>query len=236
MIKEKAWLTDFELPLTPKSTATYSHSTQLATISSLVGEQQVAFGYNRVIADGESLWLEISEKLLLKKNFTKRQTTASRQYWTLMGVTIHQQLQLEYGKAPRRHKLAVNIPRGEPSSRLEVGKWYVHAHQVKVGICVNAKVVWKKLRTNRLITLLRRTFGQNYHPRTSAWIQNCSTNIQHSRRGPRRSAAKDIIPNKFPMPMKAPPPWKSPAWYRRQVPQNAHLDNRNKYAVRNNQS
>ena len=61
----------------------------------------------RVVADGESLWLELNKEQIYLNNFRKRQRTQSRQYWTMNGVTIHQQLTLEPGKYPRKHKLSV---------------------------------------------------------------------------------------------------------------------------------
>ena len=112
VIKEKAFTEDFKLPLSPVDP-------WAANIYSLVGDDLIARGYERVVTDGESIWLEIPWNWLCTKRLTKRQLTPSRQYFTLNGVTIHNQLQTELGRSPRRQKLAVKIPRAEPSSRLQ---------------------------------------------------------------------------------------------------------------------
>ena len=60
-------------------------------ISSIKG-QDVARGYKRVIADAEGLWFELTEDQIYWAKFKPRQKTDTRQYWTLPGVTLHQQL------------------------------------------------------------------------------------------------------------------------------------------------
>ena len=132
VIKEKAFTEDFKLPLSPADP-------WAANIYSLVGDDLIARGYERVVTDGESIWLEIPRNWLCTKRLTKRQLTPSRQYFTLNGVTIHNQLQTELGRSPRRHKLAVKIPRAEPSSRLLVGKWYIHVHQIKIASSIEGE-------------------------------------------------------------------------------------------------
>ena len=72
------------------------------------------------------------------------------------GVTLHQQLAVETGKYPRRHKLAVKlINRVGPSSKLVVGKWYLHAHQVKI---YNQALGSRWLGTKKLVYKLKMTF------------------------------------------------------------------------------
>ena len=85
-----------------------------------------------MVADGESLWLELSEDQIFKSNFQKRQLTRTRQYYTMKGVTLHEQLASENHPYPRRQKLAVKIDRNQPSSRLKKGKFYLHVHQKKI--------------------------------------------------------------------------------------------------------
>ena len=112
MMKENAFKEDIKLPLFKT----------VAHISGLRRGEDVAKGYERVVADGESLWLELNKEEIYLTNFRKRQRTQSRQYWTMNGVTIHQQLTLEPGKYPRRHKLSVKpIDRPGCSSNLEAG-------------------------------------------------------------------------------------------------------------------
>ena len=177
-IKEKAFTTDFNRTLNPEQT-------QLVEIYSLVGDKLVAKGYDRAVVDGESIWLEIPENLLCKQNFIRRQTTSSRQYFTASGVTIHQQLDLEHGRSPRRQKLAVKIPRAEPSSRLTAGKWYIHVHQVKMKLNIIGLTQWSLLRLTRLIKILRRTFGQNYHPRSYDYKQYSRPEVSPNNKGRR---------------------------------------------------
>ena len=84
-LKAKAFKEDFKLPLNGAE----------VHISSLRGGIDVANGYDRVVPDGESLLLELSEERLFKSNFKPRQRTKSRQYYTMQGVTLHKQLALE---------------------------------------------------------------------------------------------------------------------------------------------
>ena len=79
-------------------------------ISSIKGHD-VARGYKRVIADAEGLWFELTEDQIYWAKFKTRQKTEIRQYWTLPGVTLHQQLVKEVNPFPRRHKLAVKLKR-----------------------------------------------------------------------------------------------------------------------------
>ena len=204
-----------------------------AKIHSLVGDEPVASRYNNVVADGESIWLELPENTLNLSMFKKRQTTSSRQYYTLNGVTIHKQLELETGRIPRRHKLAVRIIRNEPSSRLLKGKWYVHAHQIKIQLPTDSPNVWRKLHTAKLVRKLRSTFGACYHPRTSQtrslpsyWKHKpyhngkssrtrvdsdnqkiCTSNQQNNLN---TNGTPGRTPTFFPWPMQGPQPWGIP--------------------------
>ena len=137
VIKGKAFTEDFKLPLSPVDP-------WAANIYSLVGDDLIARGYERVVTEGESIWLEIPWDWLWKKRLTKRQLTPSRQYFTLNGVTIHNQFQTELGRSPRRHTLVVKIPRAEPGSRLLAGKWYIHAHQIKIASSIQGETEWLK--------------------------------------------------------------------------------------------
>ena len=85
LLKKKAFCTDFGLPLSPRNGYTVK-------INSLVGDEPIASEYTNVVADGESIWLELPEKAINLTNFRRRQLTSSRQYWTLNGVTLHQHL------------------------------------------------------------------------------------------------------------------------------------------------
>ena len=80
----------------------------------------------------------------------------------MQGVTLHKQLALESHPYPRRQKLAVRIERSGPSSRLLTGKYYLHAHQVKI---YNPKLGTRWLGTGRLIRKLVAAFGSSYHPK-----------------------------------------------------------------------
>ena len=126
------------------------------------GGIDVANGYNRVVPDGESLWLELTADQIFKTNFRRRWKTRTRQYFAMPGVTLHQQLAIEKHPYPRRNKLAVKIDRGEPCSRLEVGKYYLHVHQIKI---YNPELGTRWLGTRRLIQKLVRAFGCKYHPK-----------------------------------------------------------------------
>ena len=110
VIKEWAFSSDFQLPIEPPSTVN-------ARITTIDGEQ-IATGYDRIIADGESIWLEVPRAKLKIDKFRPRQRTASRDFYTLSGVTAHFQKQTETGLSPRRHKLAVKVRRNYPSCRL----------------------------------------------------------------------------------------------------------------------
>lgn len=68
-IKEWAFSSDFQLPIEPPSTVN-------ARITTIDGEQ-IATGYDRIIADGESIWLEVPIAKLKIDKFRPRQRTAS---------------------------------------------------------------------------------------------------------------------------------------------------------------
>ena len=199
----------------------------------------MATGYDNVIADGESIWLELPENHINRTSFKKRQLTSSRQYYTFNGVTLHKQLELEIGRIPRRQKLAVRIPRDEPSSRLQKGRWYIHAHQIKFLIGGNKSHEWRSLNTKRLIRELRTTFESYYHPRlnqhrlpsSNRKHENYNTrkkrgNVSKTRNLPTLQKNQPKIlanhgppPIYFPWPMQAPLPWMNPHYYTGQVPQ-----------------
>ena len=69
VLKAEAFEKDFKLPLNGAE----------VHITSLRGGVDVASGYERVVPDGEGLWLELSEEQIYKLNFSKRQKTATRQ-------------------------------------------------------------------------------------------------------------------------------------------------------------
>ena len=171
--------------------------------------------------------------------FRKRQRTSSREYWTFNGVTLHHQLETETGRTPRKHKLAVRIHRDEPSSRLLKGSWYVHAHQIKILVGDCAQPDWRKLRTNQLVSKLRTTFGNLYHPRRTSITKFLKHSASHNvgqAYGARKSADYSGHVSKshgfgqktmlnpsssshvFPWPMQAPSPSANPAYYTGQVP------------------
>ena len=121
--------------------------------------------------------------MLWKSIFLKRPKTSTRQYHTVSGLTNHQQLVPEYGRSPRRQKLAVKIPRAAPCSRLIASKWYTHIHQVKMKTWTNGVAGWSKLRSTRLIKILRRTFAQNYHPRSNDYKQHFRSKVSNTTEG-----------------------------------------------------
>ena len=234
LLKKQAFYTDFGLPLSPRNGYTLK-------VHSLVGEEPIATEYTNVVADGESIWLELPENAIFMSKFTKRQLTSSRQYWTLNGVTLHQQLEEETGLTPRRQKLAVRCQRDEPSSRLLKGRWYVHAHQIKIQLPSDNPNVWRKLQTAKLIRKLRSTFGPLYHPRIrrnkelpSYWKHKPESNgnvVNARGNKTRENVHKSInlknlnindtprpIPTFFPWPMQAPQPWVNPSYYTGHVP------------------
>ena len=230
LLKKQAFWTDFGLPLSPRNGYTLK-------VHSLVGEEPIATEYTNVVADGESIWLELPEKAIIKTSFRRRQLTSSRQYWTFNGVTLHQQLQLETGRIPRRHKLAVRCPRNEPSSRLQKGRWYIHVHQIKIQSPSDNPRVWRKLNTTKLIRSLRSTFGPLYHPRNrqtrelpSYWKHKTEYNGNVGMAGEgktKEQVHKETnqpsnlnttetprpISTFFPWPMQAPQPWVNPYYY-----------------------
>ena len=249
-IKEIAFVNDFNRKLTPENT-------QIVDIFSIVGNVPIARGYDRIVADGESLWIEIPETLLFKNCFTLRQRTSTRQYYTLSGVTIHKQLEPEHGMSPRRHKLAVKIPRGEPSCRLLAGRWYTHVHQIKMRSNVKGRTEWSKLRSTRLIKTLIKTFRNNYHPRTNSPLQHArygdSTN--RNRRRQQKAYRRKEKPNEkaylesskkshlqhlpknlgdFPLPMQAPQPWANPYYYGHQQPYINNVNSQTRLSERQN--
>ena len=151
-LKIMAFENDFKLPL----------NGAVVHITSLFDGVDIANGYERVVADGESLWLELSETQIFKSKFQKRQLTRTRQYFTLNGVTLHKQLAQENQPYPRRQKLAVKIDRAKPSSKLKNGKYYLHVHQIKI---YNPEIGTRWLGTGRLIRKLVNAFGNKYHPK-----------------------------------------------------------------------
>ena len=219
-IKEWAFCSDFKLPL---------FQTVNASITTISGEL-IANGYDRVIADGESLWLEIPRTKLLLGKLQARQRTSSRYFYTLHGATIHQQIASETSLCPRRHKLAVKVKRNVPSCRLTVGNWYVHAHQVRINTRNDDnRIISRRLGTNRLAKLLRTIFGQAYHPRTKTRSYHRIDSLPGSRinkeltRKPHEPAASTYLPirtltNYFPLPLQAPSPWPNQAYVNGQVP------------------
>ena len=166
-LKAEAFEKDFKLPLSGAE----------VHITSLRGGADVASGYDRVVPDGEGLWLELSEEQIFKHNFRKRQRTATRQYYTMPGVTLHQQLSAEKYPFPRRHKLAVKIQRSGPNSKLKTGKFYIHAYQIKI---YNPKEGSRWLGTGRLVQKLKRRFGAAYHPRPNRSQQRVNLQPQQN--------------------------------------------------------
>ena len=100
---------------------------------------------------------------------------------------------------------------------------------------------WRRLNTNQLVSKLRSTFGNYYHPRTKArplpsyWNHNTYRSDKISRKQLRTCqkpiaklsthASKSQImeypgPTSalFPWPMQAPQPWASPSYYVGQIP------------------
>ena len=150
-MKTEAFKNDIKLPLDGAS----------VYISSIKG-QDVARGYERVIADAEGLWFELTEDQIYWAKFKRRQRTETRQYWTLPGVTLHQQLVKELNPFPRRHKLAVRLKRQYPSSKHKKGRFYIHVYQVKVN---NPNIGTRWLGTGRLTKQLKSAFGSQYHPK-----------------------------------------------------------------------
>ena len=235
LMKKQAFSSDLGLPLSPKNGYTVK-------IHSLVGDEPIPSEYTNVVADGESIWLELPEKAINKTSFRRRQLTSSRQYWTFNGVTLHQQLQLETGRIPRRHKLAVRCIRNEPSSRLQTGRWYIHVHQIKIQLPSDNPRVRRKLHTAKLIRSLRSTFGPLYHPRTrqtrelpSYWKHKTDKNGNVGMAGEgimkeqvhiktnqpsnlNTTETPRPISSFFPWPMQAPQPWVNPYYYTGQTP------------------
>ena len=162
-IKLDAFTNDLKLPLNGAN----------IYISS-IGGLDVAKGYEKVIADGESLWLQLSKSQIYWAKFKRRQRTSSRQYWTLEGVTLHEQLRKEDHPYPRKNKLSVRIDRSEPCSRLIEGKYYIHVHQVKMN---NPRIGTRWLGTTRLVKKLKEAFGSSYNPKP---IKNMTFQAQHS--------------------------------------------------------
>ena len=144
-------------------------------------------------------------------------------------MTAHEQLQTELGRSPRRHKLAVKVKRNLPSCRLTPGKWYVHAHQVKIETEHGGKLQSRRLKTKRLISVLRSVFGRAYFPRLKS--SKLKTQQHRTRVEPKKThiplnttATTTFQPlttlsNNFSLPMQAPtPPWANPAFYIGQTP------------------
>ena len=222
-IKEWAFSRNFQLPLSPTQVVN-------VLITNIAGDT-VATGYNKIIADGESIWLEIPRERLNLGKFTVRQQTASRNFYTFFGVTTHFQKQSETGLSPRRHKLAVKVKRNSPSCRLEVGKWYIHAHQVKIYVQARGRNIPRRLRTNQLVNILKTVFGRAYSPRIKSRPPTQDTENHYpkpnrvSKKEQHKTATPLYTPNAIfksgnPLPLQAPPPWANPAYYTGQVPNN----------------
>ena len=126
----------------------------------------------------------------------------------------------------------MRVKRNLPSCRLTIRKWYIHAHQVRIDTIKNGKSISRRLRTNRLVTLLRSTFGRAYYPR----YNNRSSPHHHQSKAlrteqkpkPRKlqvHTATTFMPTstlnkQFPLPIQAQPPWLNPAYYSGQLPYN----------------
>ena len=149
---------------------------------------------------------------------------------TLSGVTAHEQLQTGLGRSPRRPNLAVKVNRNLPCCRVTPGKWYVHAHQVKIETDYDGKLWSRSLKTKRLISILRSVFGRAYFPRPNT--RKPTTQPRRARVEPKKASIAQyttpttttlptpipILPNNFSLPMQAPPPWANPAFYIGQTP------------------
>ena len=210
-----------QLPLEPRGT----FKARITTFDGAL----VASGYDRIVADGESIWIEVPKTELKLTKFQPRQCTPSRNYCTLSGVTAHEQLQTELSRSPSRHKLAVKVKTNLPSCRLTPGKWYVHAHQVKIET-VRGGILWsRRLKTKRLISILRSVFGRAYYPRPNT--SRPKTQQRRSRAEPKKAFTPQYtkatttfthtatLPNNFTLPIQAPtPPWANPAYYIGQIP------------------
>ena len=90
---------------------------------------------------------------------------------------------------PRRQKLAVKIDRNEPSSRLKIGKYYLHVHQIKI---YNPALGTRWLGTGRLIRKLINTFGAKYHPKQKLMSQQKPSAVQFKNLSGRRKAPHSI--------------------------------------------
>ena len=115
---------DFQLPLVLLKTLK-------ASITNIDGEE-IATGYDKVIADGGIMWIQIPRARLNLNKFDTRQRTASRSFYTFSGVTTHLQTQPEMSLSPEVVNHAVKLKGNSSSCRLEAGKYYVHAHRVKI--------------------------------------------------------------------------------------------------------
>ena len=93
-IKEWAFSSDINLPIEPSET----FSARITTFNG----QLVANGYDRVVADGESIWIEIPKSKLNLSQFQPRQRTAPRHFYTLSRVTAYKRLQTEHDFSPSR--------------------------------------------------------------------------------------------------------------------------------------
>ena len=159
---------------------------------------------------------------------------------------MHQQLELETGRIPRRHKLAVRCSRNEPSSRLQKGRWYIHVHQIKIQLPSDNPRAWRKLHTAKLIRNLRSTFGLLYHPRIRQtrdlppyWKHKPVSNGNVGTAGEAKEQVlkKPSLPNLningiqrpistfFPWPMQAPQPWVNPSYHAGQTPTSTTMQN-----------
>ena len=133
-----------------------------------------------------------------------------------------------------KSKLAVKIPRCKPSSRLLVGRWYTHVHQIQMS-SNDGFTEWSKLRTARLTRILRKTFGSNYHPRSIALKNSAPSRDFHksSRRlNKKPNQHKHKTLTNFPIPMQAPKPWPSPRYYPSQQPLDSNVYNQTRLATR----
>lgn len=149
-------------------------------ISSFEGTD-VTRGYNRVVADTEGLWFELTENQMYWTNFKTMQKTKTRQYWEQRG--LHQRLVTELNPHPRKHMPAVGLKRNVPSCSLGEGIFYLDVYQAKV---INPSIGTLCLGTIRLVKQLQPVFGTNYYPKqgtTKASVYR--SQLQDIKRSPR---------------------------------------------------
>ena len=133
----------------------------------------ISNGYSGIVADKESAWIQLDKESIVWNDMVQRSSTPTRQYWTKDGVTIHKQISKEIRVCPRPNKLSVKPFPPEPPgffSKLLVGKYYVHAHQI---MTFNKFGERRKLCTKLLIEKLRKTYGDAYNPKYNRSLSNC---------------------------------------------------------------